>query len=166
MLGIYRLATLHMTNKPLVIKWSAQSALAEARRYKHLSDFNRGSPGAYAFLVRQNLLGNLSGHFRKKRRKSKWAISDILAVAKEFETRTEFARGGSAAYKAAQKMGVLERACKHMRRFSAPAGFWTRERILKRALRHKTRTSFIKNEPGPSRCAVKLGILDEAYAHM
>ncbi len=46
------------------------------------------------------------------------------------------------------------------------AGYWTKERCLEEALKHKSRTEFSKNSKGAYGAAFKNGWLNECYAHM
>lgn len=155
-----------MTVKPTRRIWTKEKALVEAKKYKYKSEFRRKSPGAYDVVLRLKLMPLLEDHFVRPPAKSKWTYPKILAEARKYSTRTEFFTQSKAAYGAAQRAGVLSEICRHMIENRKPAGYWTRERILSEAKRHKTRTSFIKGAPGAYRCAVQLGILEQVYSHM
>ena len=49
-----------------------------------------------------------------EKRKSKWTLADLSTRAKQYRTRTEFARADQPAYQAARRAKVLEEVCAHM----------------------------------------------------
>ncbi|MDE3241704.1 MAG: GIY-YIG nuclease family protein [Nitrospirota bacterium] len=155
-----------MTAKLTRRLWTKEEALAEAKKYKHKSEFRREYPGAYDVVLRLKLMPLLEDHFVRPSAESKWTYPKILAEARKSSARTEFFKKSKAAYRAAQRTGVLSKVCQHMIEHAKPAGYWTETRILSEAKKHKTRTSFIKRAPGAYRCAVQLGILEQAYSHM
>lgn len=70
------------------------------------------------------------------------------------------------AYYAARKKGLLDQVCAHMERQVNPAGYWTKERVLREAKKYQTRVAFQKGSTAAHQKAWKQGWLEEVSAHM
>lgn len=97
---------------------------------------------------------------------TKWTKDKILKEAKKYNNIAEFNRGNGSAYNAALKLGLKEDIKKHMTNLTKPAGYWTKEKVLKEARKYKTRSEFHKNSSSAFLYAKKLGIREECYKHM
>jgi hypothetical protein len=106
-------------------------------------------------------------HMAEPVRKRLWTKSRILAEAKRHTTRTAFRNAAPGAHHAAKKLGILTKACEHMRpvQINRP-GFWTCERITVVAKKYRSRSEFKANESGAYRAAWQSGMMDQVCAHM
>lgn len=94
-----------------------------------------------------------------------WMPELIMSVAKEFRTRTTFARA-SYAYHAAKKLGILEQACAHMHELQKPHGYWTKERVTEEAKKYQTRSEFMNGNSAAYSKAKDMKWVDEVCVHM
>lgn len=102
---------------------------------------------------------------------TKWNKDSILKEALKYKTRSEFQNNNRAAYKAAQKLNIIEIVCSHMPKHAVKFGEkspnfrWTDEDLRKEALKYKTRGEFQRKSVSYG-TAHKRGILDEICSHM
>lgn len=94
-----------------------------------------------------------------------WTPELIMKVAREFRTRTSFARA-SYAYHAAKKLGILEEVCGHMEILQKPHGYWTKERVATEAKKFKTRSEFMNGNSAAYSKAKDMNWVDDVCTHM
>ena len=96
--------------------------------------------------------------------KSKWTEATILQEALKYQTRTEFHLSSGTAYKAACKMGILDKVCQHMAEsINKP---WTYEELKEEALKYQTRNEFSKGNHKAYSAINYRGLSDELCSHM
>lgn len=105
-------------------------ALAEiASKYKTKREFYDADPSAFVSAGRKkitvpdpkkkgkeieiSLLDHICTHMYT--RKFRWTVAMIENVAKEYQTRSAFAKGNKAAYSAALRQDCLDTVCSHMK---------------------------------------------------
>ena len=145
-------------------KWTPAALSAEVRKYRTLSDFQQHSRGAYHAARKSGVLDSISlGLKRVKQPNGTWTRAAILREARKYDTRTQFMANAPGARNAARRLGILEKACKHMRQLTLPKGSWTRAKILKSAQASEDRTGFQKKFPGAYDAAMRLRLLPEIH---
>lgn len=92
-----------------------------------------------------------------------WTLELLQKEALKYETRGSFYKG-SPAYKAARRVGVLEKICSHMENSSFIK--WTPESLSIEALKYNTRQDFRKGSPRAADRCIDKGIMDEVCSHM
>jgi predicted GIY-YIG superfamily endonuclease len=145
-------------------KWTPATLSAEVRKYRTLSDFQQHSRGAYHAAWKSGVLNSITtGLKRLKQPNGTWTRAAILREARKYDTRTKFIANAAGACNAARRLGVLKKACKHMRQFTLPKGSWTRAKILKSAQACGDRTEFQRKFPGAYDAAMRLQLLPEIH---
>lgn len=97
-----------------------------------------------------------------------WTKEKCQEVALLCKTRTEFFKKYTDAYYVSRKSKWLDEVCSHMKRKkNKPAGYWTKIRCHKAALKCESRTEFKEKYPGAYGASkAKFGWLDELCSHM
>ena len=145
-------------------KWTPAALSVEVRKYRTLSDFQRYSRGAYQAAWKSGVLDSIAaGLERVKQPNGSWTQAAILREAKKYDTRSQFIAKAGGACNAARRLGIIEKACKHMRQFTLPKGSWTRAKIIKSAQGCGDRTEFQKKFPGAYDAAIRLRLLPEIH---
>ncbi|WP_430812429.1 MULTISPECIES: hypothetical protein [unclassified Carboxylicivirga] len=96
----------------------------------------------------------------------KWTIDCIKEEALKYTSRKEFAISSCGAYNAARRLGIIDQVCCHMDEKIKKRGYWTKERILKVALKYSSKKTFEKESSGAYNAARRYGILQEVTDHM
>ena len=109
---------IHMTSPQKVSGfWSAEKCLQEARKYSTVSDFKRGSPGAYDACRRHGIYDKCCQHMAsRQKRKGHWTKTRCSQEALKFTCRSDFFKNSLPAYAKCHKMGWLDEVCGHMSR--------------------------------------------------
>lgn len=97
--------------------WSSfENCKKEALKYKTRSEFQKQSRGAYKAASREKWLDEICQHMKFHQRPfGYWNDFDLCkAEALKYNVKTHFARGSSAAFKAARRNNWLLEICKHM----------------------------------------------------
>ena len=90
-------------------------------------------------------------------------LDQILQKAKQFNRRKDFATQANREYVAAQKLGILDLACSHMKVLLRK---WTHEALALEAKKYQTPKEFERSDAGAYYCARNRGILREICGHM
>jgi hypothetical protein len=112
--GWYDEAVKHM---PLLVehgKWTKESIVESARKYKHQADWQKNFPAAYTKALKKNWLFEATKHMVPLPRISKWTKEEVLANAKLYSTKGEWHKAPGNAAHIAIKNGWHEEATKHM----------------------------------------------------
>lgn len=146
-------------------KWTFEKLQAEALKYNRRVDFQYGSTGAYLSAMRQKLLDVICSHMQESATK-KYTDEEIIEIAKQYKTRSEFAKK-SKAYTAAFLRGkdFVDMVCSHMTSVKKVLKH-TKETAAQDALKYKTRREFCVNDAGSYLAAVKNGWIDDICQHM
>lgn len=146
-----------------------ENVIAKAKEYNNRTDFIKGSYGAYEAAGRNGWLEESCLHMTQSiTARGFWDVKDnLIAEAKRFNNRTDFARGSSGAYEAAIRNNWLGEICSHMIQTYAIRGNWCdKNNVLAEALKYKTRMDFCKGSAGAYDSAFTNGWLDDACTHM
>lgn len=147
--------------------WTKERCHIEASKYSTKADFRRGCASGYSKAKKMGWLSDICSHMVSNRRPDGyWNKARVIEEAKKYKTRTDFSRGTSSAYNAAQANGWLDQACSHMTILVKPPGYWTKERCQEAARSFSTRSEFLANEASAFRIAQRKGWLDDICHHM
>jgi len=141
--------------------WTPELCAQEALKYKSKSEFKRNSAAAYRMALKLSIMDVISQHMTRPSTAKIWSETEVLTISSKHKSRKSFKANDNAAYVAAKKMDILNKACAHM-----VSRGWTQEKIIKEALKYNTRHTFSVGSAGAYHAARKTGILDEVCAHM
>lgn len=144
--------------------WSDVDLVAEASKYRTLGDFKKGSPYAYASLLRKSkkyLKADATRHMAPC--KTEWTDEMLYAEAGKYATRIEFKTANYGAYQAVFSHGIADEAFRHMLKIHCA---WDEQKVKREASRHSTRVEFINASPQAYSAARRLGVLDDVCSHM
>jgi hypothetical protein len=100
-------------------KWFPENIAAEAKKYKTRGEFWNNAPSAcVASAKKLGIFEEVCAHMVDGRAdvKRKWFPENIAAEAKKYSTRSDFINAVPSAYNAAQKYGIFEQICSHMKK--------------------------------------------------
>lgn len=182
--GILDIICSHMPNHVSMLgknnpsfKWTDEDIKKEALKYKTKKEFRKNAYGAYQAAAKRGFFEEACKHMLDglKRGEShpcfKWTEEKIQLEASKYKTRFQFQKN-SPAYKAAVKRNILDKVCAHMpkqadrSKENSPAFKWSKEKIIKEAIKHKTRSDFFSNAGSAYNMARKMGIFEEVCTHM
>ena len=90
---------------------------------------------------------------------SYWTEEQVLNIAKQYKSRSEFAQKCRGGYDRARKLGILDKCTWGEKR--KPNNYWTKEHILEVAKQYKTKKDFQKYSKYAYNKALSLNILVE-----
>lgn len=96
----------------------------------------------------------------------KWTQEAVLKEALRYSTRTNFWRGSSGAYCAAQRLKILDTCCAHMIGLKKPNGYWTKDLCATEALKYETRSEFRLHSGSAYGRSWRSGWLNDICLHM
>lgn len=150
-------------------KWPRERILKTTNGYKSFRRWREENGLAYD---RARRMGNLLEEIRKIlpndyniKPQTKWTKEAILKEALKFKTQKEFRLNSLTCYQSARKYKIFHLAVKHMPPIK-PQTKWTKEYVLKEALRFKTLKEFRLNSKGCYQTAIRYKILHLAVKHM
>ena len=85
-------------------KWNYQSVYNEAKKYNSVSDFAKGSPGAYNVARKNKWRDDYTWLPNAKR----WTYEEVYEIAKQYKYKVDFYRNNCGAYDKALKEGWLK----------------------------------------------------------
>ena len=98
--------------------------------------------------------------------KGKWSDEKtIINEAKKYSSKSEWQDKSVGSYEAAKRLGIFEKASKHMKRPKTIIK-WTKQAILKDAQKYKYRTEWQRNSYGAWEASKKMNLYSEATKHM
>lgn len=147
-------------------KWNRKTIKGLVSSCKSLKEFRDKHGGAYKAVFKFGWQDELKALARNSHPPGYWTIDRLQKEANKYSTRTEFIKKSPAAYQKAHRSGCLNKICEHMEYLNKPNGYWTHDRILKTARKYDSRNSFLESMAGAYSAAIRLGILEEACAHM
>lgn len=84
--------------------------------------------------------------------------------AKQYESRSQFAKNDGSSYQTACREGWLEEICSHMVRLVKPVGFWqNKENCEREAMKHLTKKDFRMASSSAYQTSYRNGWLDEFF---
>lgn len=147
--------------------WTFEICQAKAKKYKHRSDFEKGTPGAYHAAHKKGWIDDICSHMTKKKpAPPKWPKEKCKEAALQCKTKKEFRQKYKGAHYAATKKKWLKEICSHMKPFRRPTGYWTKENCQDAAKECSSRSEFQKKYSRAYAVSKKGGWLDEICAHM
>ena len=143
--------------------WTEEKIYEEIKTkgYQTMSEFHKGSAGAYDSARDMNILDKIREEFVSG--KTMWTDEMLANEASNYKSKTEFRKGSPKAYDVAWKRGILDKICLHMVVLRTK---WTYEMLAAEARKYEYRGDFYKGSRKAYDVAHKWGILDEICSHM
>jgi len=156
--GFFEEAVSHMDFRPKPEpKWTKLAVLSDAQRFKHKIEWKNKSSGAYSAAKRNGWYQEATKHMEVLNPKGKWSSkSAIIDDAKKYSSRSVWMKSSSGAYEAAKKLKYFDEAVAHMK---VQKKRWAVEDVLNSVNKHKTLSSWRKEDESRYRAAVKFGVI-------
>lgn len=138
-------------------KWNYETCFEEAKKYKSLTEFFRGSEGAYNVATRNKWTKEYTWFKRPEPVNKKWNHETCYYEAKKYTSKVGFKNGCPSAYTAARTNGWLGEYVW----FENLAFKWDYVSCINEAKKYKTIQSFRKNCKTAASVVRKKGWLDE-----
>ena len=165
--GYFKEATKHMKILNPKGKWSTKKAvLSDAAKYKHRSEWQAKSSGAYESAKLYGWYNEAIKHMTKPDMTIKWTKKALFRDARKYKYRSDWAKNSSGAYDVAKSKGWFEEAVKHMGNKKTIPIKWNKRAVLKDAKKYKYKIDWKKNSSGARGAARKGGYYEEAVRHM
>jgi hypothetical protein len=144
-------------------KWTEESVGKIAKKYKTKKEWKNNDPNSYQWAYRRNLLDKLTKHMTSK--KIPWTKEMVLKIALKYSSPREWELGPDRqSYPVSVRNKWHKEATAHMKRNWMRK--WSKEAVLKNAIKYKTISEWIENSVGAYGAARRMGILDKACSHM
>ena len=107
----------HMKNKYRSSQLSNEDIFKFAQKFKHRSDFIKGSMNSYLEAKKRGILDLVTSHMEDHPNKSnvrKYSYEELEKIAKKYKNKKEFNTNDSKAYAAASNYGILDNITTHM----------------------------------------------------
>lgn len=116
-LGIKDEVCSHMINNNWVPpgKWTRESILEEAKKYRIKSHFEKNSSGAFKAAKRLNIIDEACSHMDIVCKPvGYWTNERLKEEAGKYNTKQEFIEKSGSAYQTARQKGIIDKICEHM----------------------------------------------------
>ena len=133
--------------------WSKESLKKEALKYKTRTEFQNNCSGAYKESAKRGVLDKVCSHMTPlKKPAGYWTEETISKEAKKHTTRLNFHRTATSAYIAANRLGILDKVCSHMKNKIK----WDKNSIKEELKKYQTMKDFRMKNSGAYQKALKL----------
>lgn len=139
--------------------WTYETCYTEAKKYSCVSEFCRGSSGAYDKAMTNKWLKDYTWFKRPDNYNKKWNQETCFEEAKKYNNRSAFMDGSTGAYQVALKNGWLDDYT-WMKRPEAKNKKWTLEICLEEAKKYGSMKAFRENNKSAYEVCVKNHWLD------
>ena len=140
--------------------WTKEKVFEEARNYKTKKEFFIGCGSAYNVARKNGWFSEMTWFEDGYKKDRKWSNEKLFKEARKYQTITEFSKKNYGAYHNALKKGLIDKM-DWFKKQHKPNGYWTKERVFKKAKEYQTRCEFYKGCPRAYTIALKNGWLDE-----
>ena len=144
---------IYITNEPIDMIEASRLETSTAMKYQ---------ADGWTLLNTISALGQLG----KSSQSKIWTKEKCLEIALKYEYRIDWRTQHASSYQAASSYGWLKECTKHMKRTRREAGYWTKEKSKKEALKYKSRYAFQQGSTSAYGSAFKNNWLDEICSHM
>lgn len=142
--------------------WTKENVFTEAKKYQTRTKFCRGCSSAYDVAKQNGWLSKMTWFVDVRKSKGYWTKERIFEEARKYQTRCEFQKGCSRAYKVARRNGWLPEMDWFVDGKKKPRK-WTKEKVFEETKKYKTRTEFYKSCGSVYNVARKNKWLDELF---
>lgn len=149
-------------------KWNLSKIKSLIHKYKSVKNFRKYQYGAYCWIQRNKL----SYLFKINKRKIKGKFLEneqIFKKAKKYKTRTSFKNSSRIFYEEANKRGIIEECCFHMKygKFgSRKKKKYTNTQLIKIAKKYQYKMDLYNSDCSVYRLILVRGLKNQAFKHM
>ena len=149
--------------EPQPIRWTKDAVIKESKKYLTISDFIKGSRGAYEVAKKNEWLDEMTWLERKIVIRGFWqSKNNVINESRKYTTLKDFIKNASTAYCSAKDNGWLDEMTWLKRADKKPSGYWAvKENVLAESHKYKTRVEFCETCYLAYISAKKNGWLDE-----
>lgn len=149
--------------------WSDEKVLNEAKKYSTRSEWYKNSVGSYQRASKQNLMEEATKHMKDTRvPEGYYNRSRILSISKEYKFTNDWMNNDYNSYAWAIKNYTSKdkEIFGHLKHIKRGIAKWTKENVLKDALKYSTLQEWRRNSGSAEGSARKHGWIKEATKHM
>lgn len=145
--------------------WTKEKCMESALKYKTLKKWLKNESPAVNGARRygKNFYKSCIIHMK---RTIIWTPELCKEEALKYKSRSEWQRNNNSSHKAANRFGCFDECCKYMDYIQKPNGYWTKEKCLVEALKHKTKSDWNESCGGSYQAAKIYEWFKECTAHM
>ncbi len=137
-----------------------------AKNYETITEWLKGDRLAYQVAQRLGVIDEVTVDMRRDWEK-KWTEKEaVVENAKKYSTKTEWRIHSNGAYHSALRNYWMVEATAHMKKGKPRIKRANIDAVIEDARKYETKFEWRKNSSGAYQMAVKLGIFEEAVAHM
>lgn len=151
------------------LKWTLDSCVTDAKKYKTIKDWSANSPGGYQAAFKKGWLESCSSHMvRMLAPKNHWTLERCKEDARQYQTKTEWSKAKPSGYSVAVSKGWVVQCTEHMidGRNNQSKRLWTHQKCIDLAKTCKSRAEFKKLSASAYTRARVEGWLDDCCSHM
>jgi len=157
---------LHMKKRKPKGYWTLKKCKEDASKYDLKENWSISSGGAFNSARKNGWLHECCLHMNNQKPRGYWTKEKCIEDARKYKLRKNWMTLSVSAYNSAFKNGWIHECHSHMEEIIKPSGYWTKERCIEDAKKHKTKKSWRDSFGGANNSAVKNGWLDECCSHM
>ena len=125
-------------------KWNYENCLIEAKKYKSVTEFHKGSKGAYKKAWQNGWLADYTFFVNPRQI---WTQESCFEEAKKYTYKSEFKEKSGSAYNVARKNGWIK-DYSWLKNKRKPKDYWDEERCYEEAKKYEDLLSFSRTVPG------------------
>jgi hypothetical protein len=149
-----------------VSKWTKELVIQDAKNYASSTDWYTNGKASYTAASKNGWLSEISKNFPKKIKPANyWTRERVLADAKKYKSRSEWAKSSKAAYTVAKRRGWYDTAVTHME-LLVQHGKWTKEAVYESSRNFTHISEWQTAHPGAYGKALKMNWLEEIKKNM
>ena len=137
--------------------WTKEKCLEEAKKYKTIKDFEKGSKGACSSARKNHWIKDYTWFIKLT---NFWNYETCYQEAKKYTLKKDFREKSKGAYGVALKNGWIKDYT-WLQITSKPIGYWTKERCLEEAKKYNSRGDFCKKNPNVYNITLKKKWINE-----
>lgn len=175
--GCFKKATSHMKKPNMIQKWNKSEVIRNAKKFKSISEWTKRSGGAVNSARDNDWIKEATAHMVRPAWTGLtiWSKEKIIDDAKRYKHRARWSEKSGGAYAAAQRMGILKIATKHMTRPIVTNAWsiglkkpvkWTDKKLKNSASKYSSLYEWRKKEPSAYATASTRKMLDTLTGHM
>jgi hypothetical protein len=162
------IAHMEVLNKPSGFWKDKQNCLESAKQFKTIKEWSSTHYGAWENAKKYGWFDECTAHMTSLKVTSLfWRDKqNCLDSARQFSTIKEWSKTNYGAWENAKKYGWFDECIAHMEKNYIATSFWTKEKCIEEALKHKTRNEWLLACFRSHKAAGKNDWMDECTAHM
>jgi len=152
--------------------WNLETLLQSSKAFNTVSEWSKADMGAYLASRKLGLFNEVTKHMLShpesiSKSRTIWTKEVCLESAKKYNKRFDWEKEDNKAYAASKKHGWYDECVSHMILGKKPNNYWTFERCIEEARKHKTITEWINSNAASYQSAKSNEVLfQKCTSHM